>query len=327
MKVLPLSVLLLPAGLHGAPAYSTDFAAGSAADRFDISQGSLVVHSTTQHNGAGDSDVRQIFGLPASGAWVEPGNAIFGDGPATGYVDVVDWQTPGWIQLSSFELRLSQDGPGSALRGCGEFRLLASQDGVNYAEVSAGSIPLATGGENANAPLLITDSELTGVTANVRAFRLELTRLTAGGPRVLELDGDGTPGTQPAGVPFLDRLAFNAATNTYTGRGIAGLDDEGPGMASAFTVSSSVFGADTVEDAFGNKNGAVEPESFIFGDGGESDNGDLIVGSGGETVDFLQWHTGTPLTLAGFRLILSGDGPTSARDTEMVQFLVHGKQF
>ncbi len=325
MKIFTLSALLLPASLHAAPSYSTDFAGGSAGDRFDITQGALVIHSTNQHNGAGNSDVRQIFGLPNSGAWVEPGHAIFSDGPGAGYVDVVEWQTPGWLNLSSFDLRMSQDGSGSAFRGCGTFQLSASQDGVNFSPVSAGSIPLAAGGMNVNAPLLITDSALSGATLNVRAFRLELTRITAGGPRVVELDGTGTPGTQPAGLPFLDRLAFNAATNTYTGRGAAGRDDEGPGMASGFSVSSRVLGTDTVEDAFGNRNGAVEPEDFIFGDGGEPDNGDLLVGNGGETVSFIQWHTSQPLTLAGFRLILSGDGPSSNRDTEMVQLLVEGE--
>ena len=324
MRLPLLSALLLPGCLHAAPSYSTNFAGGVTTDIFDLAQGAQVIHSTNQHNGAGNSDVRQIFGLPNAGAWVEPGNAIFADGPGAGFVDVVEWQTPRWINLAAFELRMSQDGPANALRGCGSFRLLASQDGVNFSQVSGGSIPLA-GGANANAPLLIADPALTGTTANVRAFRLELARLTAGGPRVAELDATGTPGIMPAGVQFLDRLAFNAVTNTYTGRGAAGRDDEGPGLASGFTFSSRVLGADTVEDAFGNRNGAVEPEDFIFGDPGVPDNGDSIAGNGGETVDFLQWHTATPLTLAGFRLVLSGDSPSSARDTEMVRFLVEGE--
>ena len=322
MHRLPL--LLCLAKLHAAPSYTTNFAGGVSTDLFDLAQGAQVIHSTNQHNGAGNSDVRQIFGLPGSGAWVEPGNAIFADGPGAGYVDVVEWQTPGWINLTGFELRLSQDGPGNSFRGCGAFKLFASQDGVNFSEVSSGSIPMA-GAANANAPLLIADAALTGTTANVRAFRLELMRLSAGGPRVMELDGFGTPGAQPAGTTFLDRLAFNAPTNTYTGRGGAGRDDEGPGATADFTFSSRVLGTDTVEDAFGNKNGAVEPEDFIFGDGGEPDNGDTIAGNGGELVDFIQWRTLAPLTLAGYRLTLSGDGVTSQRDTELVQFKVEGQ--
>ena len=115
-------------------------------------------------------------------------------------------------------------------------------------------------------PLLVTDSVLTGTTANVRAFRLELTRLGTAAPRLVELDGTGTAGA--ATGTFLDRLAFNATTNTLTGRGAAANDDEGPGLAMNFTASSRVLGTDTIEDAFGNRNGAVEPESFILGDGG-----------------------------------------------------------
>src|SRR5687767_14368992 len=85
--------VLAAAPLRAAPVYSTDFGGGVTTDVFDISQGARVIHSTNQHNGAGESDVRQIFGLPASGAWVEPGNAIFADGPGAGFVDVVEWQT------------------------------------------------------------------------------------------------------------------------------------------------------------------------------------------------------------------------------------------
>lgn len=115
------------------------------------------------------------------------------------------------------------------MRGCSAFRLLGSADGMNFAELSAGTIPSGQTG-NANVPLLINDTVLTNASA-VRAFRLELTRLTNGGPRGIECDATGTVATLPAGA-FLDRLAFNAATNTYTGRGGAGRDDEGPGMAS-----------------------------------------------------------------------------------------------
>ena len=317
-----LSGCLLGVGvLSAAPTFITSGGAGSTTDRFDLSQGARVIHSTNQHNGAGESDVRQIFGLPNSGAWVEPGNAIFADGPGAGFVDTVDWQTPQALDVSSLQLRMSQDGA-NPLRGCSAFRLLGSADGMTFATMSTGTIPAGPTG-NVNVPLLINDYALTNATG-MRAFRLELTRLTTGGPRVTECDATGSLSAAPAGL-FLDRLAFNANTNTYTGRGAAGRDDEGPGLATGFTVSSAVLGTDTVEDAFGNKNGAVEPESFIFGDGGTPDNGDQVVGNDGETVDFIAWHTTAPITLAGFRVNLSGDGNSNARDTEMVQFIVEGQ--
>ena len=315
--------LISVSAAHAAPVFSTGGGSGVTTDLFDVALGAQVIHSTNQHNGAGASDVRQIFGLPSAGAWVEPGSAIFADGPGAGFMDVVEWQTPGWINLVSISLRMAQDGA-SAFRGCGSFALFASQDGVNFSQVSGGSIPLS-GGANVNVPLLISDSALSGVTANVRAFRLEISRLTAAGPRVVELDGFGSAGARPAGVQFLDRLAFNSAANTYTGRGAAARDDEGPGPVTAFTVSSRVSGTDTVEDAFGNKNGTVEPESFIFGDSGSADNRDAVFGNDGEEVSFIEWQTPSPLTLGGFRIVVSGDGPTAYRDTELVRFLVNGE--
>ena len=118
----------LATGGQAAPVFSTDPGGAVTTDLFDVAQGALVIHSTNQHYGAGNSDVRQMFGLPNAGAWVEPGNAIFADGPGAGFVDVVEWQTPGWVNLNSFALRMSQDGPGSSYRGCSAFKLLASQE-------------------------------------------------------------------------------------------------------------------------------------------------------------------------------------------------------
>ena len=105
-------------------------------------------------------------------------------------------------------------------------------------------------------------------------------------------------------------------------------DDEGPGRAVGFQVSSLVQDTDTPEDAFGNANGAVEPESFIFGDGGVSDNGNQILGDEGETVDFISWQLPEGIPLAGYRLTLSGDGTAQQnnRSAELVRFLVDGDE-
>ena len=84
MRLTLLLTLALPALLRAAPVYFTNFAGGVTADVWDVSQGAQVIHSTNQHNGAGNSDARQIFGLPNAGAWVEPGNAIFADGAPAG---------------------------------------------------------------------------------------------------------------------------------------------------------------------------------------------------------------------------------------------------
>ena len=75
-------------------------------------------------------------------------------------------------------------------------------------------------------------------------------------PQRRESDGLGSVTTQVTN--YLDRLAFNAAGNSdWTGQGAG---DETAGLGTGYSFSSNVLGADTVEDAFGNRNGAVEPE-------------------------------------------------------------------
>jgi cysteine-rich repeat protein len=118
----------------------------------------------------------------------------------------------------------------------------------------------------------------------------------------------------PPGVvhPFL----WNAASNVAP-------VDEVPGLSTGFTASSAVFGTDTVEDAFGNADGGVEPNTFIFGDGGTVDNGNAILGDGGETVDFIEWQTTSPTTVLGYELALTQFDPFG-REAELVRFLVDG---
>ena len=306
---------------ESAPVFSTAGGAGATGDLFDVAQGAGVILSTPQHNGAGNSDPRSAFGFTSG--FVETTNAIFADGPGAGALDTIEWQTATPVSLTSLSLWLADDGAGNPARGATEFKLFASADGATFSQISGGAIPRNAGGY-LNKPLLVTDNALTGTTANVRAFRLEVTRATTSGVRVVEIDAAGTASGQTGN--FLDRLVFNAAGNTLTGRGGAARDDEGPGLAGSFSVSSRVLGTDTAEDAFGNSNGAVEPETFIFGDGGNPDNGNATFGDGGETVDFIEWHTSAPVTLAGYRLGLSGDGPSSNRDTELVRFFVEGTQ-
>lgn len=312
----------LGAAFHAqaAPIFTTDTGGneGVTTDIFDILQGNQVIFSTQQHNGAGDSDPRSAFGFTSG--FAENTHALFADGPGGGTVDFMEWQTPGWIDLSSFSLHLAQDGPGNPARGASAFALYASQDGVSFSQISSGAIPGDVGG-NFNVPLLISDSALAGTTTGVRAFRLEVTRLTSNGVRILELDATGTAGAQTTN--YLDRLAFNAASNTLTGRGLAQFDDEGPGLIVNGSASAGI-GGDDPADAGGNNNGPIEPNDYIFADGGAADNGNGIFGDGGEAVDFLAWHTATPLTLAGFRVGMAGDGLDPNRDTELVRFLVEG---
>ena len=325
-RFLTLAVAIFSARvLLGAPEYSSGSGPGDTTDAFDLSRGTQVIRSTPQNTTCcGLSDPLAIWGGITGPAWTEPGRAIFADGPGPGFVDIVEWQTPEPIHLTEFSLRLEQNGPNSAERAASRFRLFASTDGLTFRQISGGTFPGAPG-PNPHTPLLVRDRSLLATPTEVRAFRLELTRATSRGVRVVELDGEGTP-VPPTGN-FLDRLLFNAADNSLVGRGSAPRDDEGPGTASGFRVSSRLNGVDTPEDAFGNANGPIEPESFIFDDGGVPDNGNAVWGDGGESVDFLEWQVDEEIPLAGYRLELAGDGVANGkyRSVERVRLFVEGE--
>ncbi len=212
---------LLVHAAPAAPSYNTGAGGGATNDAFDITAGVRVIASSQHYSGfygagcCGESDVRAAFGFATSAynrtsGWVEPPNVIFQDGPPTGTTDFIEWQTPAPINLSAFQMRLQQDGATTA-RGAGSFKFFASADGINFSQSSAGTMPSAPN-PSPYVPMLVADSNLTGTTTNVRAFRLELTRLSANGPRLLEFDGTGSPGVVTG--TFLDRIAFNATTNT-----------------------------------------------------------------------------------------------------------------
>ena len=318
-KILILGAITISTALtlHAAPNFSFDSGQGITSDVFDTSMGAQVITSSLVLQFGGE-DIREAFGAVGG---VEGGNVMFNDGQPIGFTDFIEWQTASTLNLSSIELRFSQDG-GDPNRSTASYTLLATADGFAYTPISSGSVPLTAGpGSSMQFPaLLISDSALGAAAQGARGFRLEVQRNSGSGSRLIEVDGFGS--AVPQTVNYLDRVVFNASTNgSWTGQAPA---DETFGIASGFSVSSRVQGTDTVEDAFGRRNGAVEPESFIFGDGGVLDNGNLILGDGGETVDFIQWSTATPITLAGFRLGLSGDGATAARDTELIRFLVEG---
>lgn len=304
-----------------APVFTATGGSGAGNDLFDVSNGVQVIVSTPAHNSCcGASDPRMAFGFGDLPPWVEPGTLIFADGPGAGFVDVLEWQTPAPVTLTHVEIRLSEDGAGNPFRGASAYRLLASQDGQRFFQISGANIPLSDGAMK-HVPLRIADAALTGATTNLRAFRLELTRLSDGGPRLVEVDGFGTSG--PVTGEFLDRLAFNAASNALTGRAGATFDDESPGLAFGFAASGRHSGADQIEDAFGNRNGPLEPDTLLFADGGVPDPGNGGFGERGETVDFVSWSTAVPLRVAGYRLTHGGSDGGVVRDLRRARLFVN----
>lgn len=184
---------------------------GSTTDLFDVSQGTIVT---------GSSPVGYANGVPSSAAaalggtssFVEPTHLIFeNDGTPSQSVDWFTFQTTAPIDLRSFQLILSDDSNLSPFgdRGVSWFRLLGG--------VTAGS--LTTLAETTIQPKYTQSyggSQIvcTGVVdgEGMQYFRLELTRTTSQGPRVIELDGFKTAYVvpEPASV-VLAGLGFATA--------------------------------------------------------------------------------------------------------------------
>jgi cysteine-rich repeat protein len=101
--------------------------------------------------------------------------------------------------------------------------------------------------------------------------------------------------------------------------------DQPPGPVIGASASSTQAGTDDAEDAFGNGDGPVEPDTFIFGDSGAEvvDNGNQTLGDGGETVDTLEWMTTSPVEILGYHLRLTQQDPFG-RTAELVRLLVDG---
>jgi len=120
-----------------------------------------------------------------------------------------------------------------------------------------------------------------------------------------------------AQAAVVDTTIFNATTNTG--------GDEPAGLSTSFTNSALIAGF-TIENAFGRAGGGSEPTNVIFSDSGTPDNGNGVMGDGGERVDFIQWHTTSMINLAGFQFSVSGDGGGTKRATELIRFYVEGVQ-
>ncbi|MBI1367492.1 MAG: hypothetical protein GC162_02435 [Planctomycetes bacterium] len=122
-----------------------------------------------------------------------------------------------------------------------------------------------------------------------------------------------------ASASTVDPILFNANTNTG--------GDDPAGLGTAFSATSSIPG-DTVEDAFGNNDGGIESNTFIFDNGRTADNGNLVLGDGGESVDSISWSTTSVIILDGYRLLANPDnvgGGNFSRGVELAQFSVQGE--
>lgn len=231
------------------------------------------------------------------GRTADNGNGIFGD--LSESTDFLTWSTNSVVVIDGYRYNVSSDGPDPS-RGTQLLRLAVE-----------GEIDDLYDNDNTNGET----SRLFSVPQVGNSFEFGLTHNHPNGARVEEIDAIVT---STAGA-VVDPDIWNAVTN--------GGGDQPAGLSTNITASSKVEGIDTPEDAFGNNNGLVEGDNFMFGNEGTNDNGDNLAGNGGETVDFIEWHTTSLIQLEGYQVGVAGDNggvEDATRSTELVRLLVEG---
>ena len=201
-----LSVLLFSTGAGlGAPIVTSGFGDGVTTDIFDTSQGASVLGSSVTLACCGGSQPQNSFG---GSFGVEPPHTLFADGPEPGSIDFINFQTATLIDLTGYDAILADDSddpgnPGNPNRGSSSFSLFSSPDSTftTLNLVSTTTLPssyISNYGTNA---ILISD---TFAPVQAQFFRIEITRTTAGGPRIREIDGVGAVAVpEPASAAFV----------------------------------------------------------------------------------------------------------------------------
>lgn len=226
------------------------------------------------------------------------GNGTLGDGGET--VSQLSWNTRQNVLVAGMRVQADSDGAGSSFsRGTQLMGLNVQGEQDRLYDNNAANGPV---------DLLFTIPQLGNT------FSLQTTRQLTTGERIVEVDA-----IVPDPLPGSLRVApihFNATTNTG--------GDEAPGLGFNY-ASTALIPGDTVQDAFGNNDGGIEPSTVIFSDSGAvADNGNNTFDVGTETIDEISWQTTSPLTLYGFEVNLEPDGATDYRGTELVRFFVNG---
>jgi Concanavalin A-like lectin/glucanases superfamily/Immunoglobulin I-set domain len=198
----------------------------STNDLWDISQGSVVTATSGAH--VPYSDIRDMFGGMFSE--VGPGATVFNDGQPPGFVHYVDWQTPGPVTVSSFNLFAVGDGAANNYqREFAQFVLKAKSGplATNY-DLTLYTLVVTNHPYNYVDPVnfCVLSTAITPVTAQY--FRAEFTQYTAGrgfdGPRVIELDGFGdNPPVVVSGPNSLETYPGSGALFSVVATGTASL--------------------------------------------------------------------------------------------------------
>ena len=292
--------------------------AGVTDDQFDFSQGARTYNNGSASSATysdGDS-LRAALGSDMSGVNVEGANLIFANNAAA--TRYIYFKTASMITLTNYQLRVAHDGASPYNRSLDFVRLWGSSDNITWIDYGSTNVAVAysdNAGVTGNQLLISADVSNAGA---AQFYRLEVRNYTTPGVRIRELDGCGIDrGTGERLVR--DPIVFNSSDNGPT----TDVYDEDPGFVTNMTSTALYNAGENVREAFGAANGSgVENGTIIFSDSGTVDNGNQVVGDGGETVDYLEWDmtSDLPASLAGVRLNIAG----GLRPVELIRFSIDG---
>jgi hypothetical protein len=186
-------LLFATAGALASPIVTSGSGDGVTTDIFDTSQGASVLGSSPLLACCGGSQPQNTF---RGSFGVEPPYTLFADGPGPGSIDFINFQTADVIELIGYNAVIADDSddpsnPGNPNRGSSSFTLFSSPDS-NFTTlnlISTTALPVSYSSNFGSNAILISDT-FAPVTAQF--FRIEVTRTTAGGPRLREVDGVGS---------------------------------------------------------------------------------------------------------------------------------------
>ncbi len=263
----------------------------SPANLWDINSGiTITAHSPTR----GFSDIENMFG--AGDAGTEDEYTYFSDNQPEGFTHFVEWSTPSAIDLK--QVRLYASGDGQQYNNEREFDrfTLWAKVGTNYQTVFT-FIPTHPYSFVDASNLLVLNTNFPAITAS--DFRAEFVQFDGhrglDGPRIIELEGFGTPTSI---LPMTgDLFDVNQGAQVVN--------------------SSLIRPGSNASNMLGSAIGCTPERIYTFFNDGMT-NG---------STHFIEWQTKTPVLLQAIRLFAAGDGPMYENQREFDRFTLKSRTF